>query len=103
MKDRPLIQPIISTSRCRLTQKGRLHMDPARAAPQMASSRRPVQLNPTGRYVLEHCDGLHTVGEVASGLARAWPADESRVVADVLAFLESRRTQGFVEMDDRDD
>lgn len=93
------ISPLLLTSRCRLTPKGRIHMDPARdQSPQPPE--RGMQLNQTGRFVIERCDGAHSVSDVARELALAWGVPETQATADVLTFLERLRRQGLVHADD---
>jgi hypothetical protein len=110
MNDRLPINPLLVSSRCRLTPKGRLHMDRTRdPRPGRGSeirTREPralsfvLQLNDTGRFVLERCDGARSVAELARDLAETWPVSEERATADVLTFLERLRAQGLVQSEE---
>jgi hypothetical protein len=91
-------RPLRLTSRCRLTPKGRLQMDPVRVGPN-----RSLPLNATGRFVVERCDGSHSVTDVARALANAFQVPEARTATDVLSFLETLREWGLVQAEDGSD
>lgn len=46
-------------------------------------------LNPTGRFVWEHCDGTRTPGEIASGLAERHGIPINQALADTRELLEA--------------
>jgi hypothetical protein len=93
-------RPLWLTSRCRLTPKGRLSLDPARRESMRREAASGARLNATGRYVIERCDGSRSVAEIARNLASKWQIPEARASHDVLAFLSALREQGLVQFED---
>jgi hypothetical protein len=100
MDDRLTQNPLRLSSRCRLTLKGRLHTDPALKARAGPEVERGLQLNETARFVIERCDGAHSIHDLAQALADTWGVPEARAVHDVIAFLESLRQHDYVQVEE---
>jgi hypothetical protein len=54
-------------------------------------------LNPTGAQVWELIDGLRTVEQIASAIARASGVGVERVIPDVVAFLSQLADRQLIE------
>jgi pyrroloquinoline quinone biosynthesis protein D len=59
---------------------------------------RVLLLNATAAAVVERCDGMHTLGEIADALARRYAAPAEAVLDDVADYLRGLRERGLVSM-----
>lgn len=75
------------SSRARLREQENLIVLPERA----------VEINATGREVLDLCDGTRTVNQVAEG-CRALHPDAAKVESEVYDFLEGAEKAGALEL-----
>ena len=107
MSTHPSLESLTVGSFCRLTPKGRIHLDlaqPSRSMPELTSNAVPdarvrgaLEFNVTARFVLDRCDGSRSISQVSEELARAWRISHERAISEVLGFLEGLRQQGIVQ------
>jgi hypothetical protein len=59
-------------------RNGRLHTDPALKARAGSEVERGLRLYKTARFVIERCDGAHSVQDLARALADTWGVAEAQ-------------------------
>lgn len=55
-----------------------------------------VELDSLGRTVLQHCDGSHTVGQIADMLASRFGKDAEPVLPRLVKFLQIVEMNGWI-------
>jgi pyrroloquinoline quinone biosynthesis protein D len=83
-------------ARPRLHAKARLRVDAHSGQMMLLYPERGLQLNPTGREVLELCTGAATVGEIAAALSARHGASTDVVLAEVRTFLDGLAARGLL-------
>ena len=78
----------------RIAPKARLEYDAARERHVLLYPEGFVALNPTGRAVLELCDGCRSVAEIVAELERRYAT--TGIEADVVEFLDRLAGKGLV-------
>ena len=54
------------------------------------------ELNETGSWLLEHCDGTRTLEQLTVGLAAHFEVSQDELSADVAAYLDQLYRAGLV-------
>jgi pyrroloquinoline quinone biosynthesis protein D len=74
----------------KLWRMARLQFDPVRQRPVLLYPEGAVLLNDTGAAILELCNGINTVGQIASILTERYHADVTNDVTDYLTLMAER-------------
>ena len=86
------------SSRPRIAAKARLKWDRHGSKHMLLFPERGLVLNASAASILEKCDGVRTVAEIATEIAEATKEEPARIVAEVVAFLEALRKKALVEI-----
>lgn len=62
----------------------------------MVPESRPVQLDEVGSFVWHHCDGEHTVSEIADALAREYQLNRREAEVSLTEYLQTLGKRGMV-------
>ena len=85
LRERILLSPNSVPS---LPNHVRIQFDPVRQAFAVLSPEKVFWPNEISLDILRRCDGRSTVGQIITGLAADYAAEEKDVAADVAAFLQ---------------
>jgi pyrroloquinoline quinone biosynthesis protein D len=79
---------VSSASVPRLPGHVRIQFDPVRQAHAVLSPEKVFWPNEVSLDILNRCDGIMTVGEIITDLARIYDAPQEELAGDVMLFLQ---------------
>jgi hypothetical protein len=60
-------------------------------------------LNPVGTFIWEHCDGQHTLDQIAASLADQYEVEPAEAARDCLEFIQELVDQGLLDWNPGED
>lgn len=81
----------------KLAKKARLRFDRHSGQYMIVYPERGLALNASAAAIAKHCDGTHTVTEIAAIVAEEAGEAAEVVLADVAAFVEELARKGLLE------
>ncbi len=90
------VRLLSETSRPRLAEGVRLHVDRLGGETVLLYPEGVLRLNQTARDFLAQCDGHRSLAEIAAALAESYYAPADRVLADLAELLATLRDRHLV-------
>ena len=87
---------VSETSRPVLPRHAKLKFDQTRQVWVILAPERVLAPDEIAVEVLQMCDGVRSVGEIADLLARKYAAEHEAILADVISMLQDLADKGFL-------